>query len=197
MAKLNVLSISDVQSPLLYSARIRDRFHAVDLVLSCGDLPYFYLEYIISTLDMPLFFVRGNHDKRVEYGVAGPTTGPQGGIDLHQRVINHQGLLLAGVEGCVRYNLGPYQYSQAEMWEHVLRLAPFLLANRLRYGRYLDIFLTHAPPWASTTNPTGPTRGSRPSAGCSLPLNPNITSTGTSTSTGRTPPGLPPSAGRR
>ncbi|MFM8320030.1 MAG: metallophosphoesterase, partial [Chloroflexota bacterium] len=29
---------------------------------------------------------------------------------------------------------------------HVLRLAPGLLYNRARYGRYLDVFVTHAAP---------------------------------------------------
>jgi len=29
----------------------------------------------------------------------------------------------------------------------VLQDAPRLLLNRLRYGRYLDIFVTHASPW--------------------------------------------------
>jgi Icc-related predicted phosphoesterase len=38
-------------------------------------------------------------------------------------------------------------YSQAEMWMHVFSLLPGLLLNRLRYGRYLDVFVTHAPPW--------------------------------------------------
>ena len=33
------------------------------------------------------------------------------------------------------------------MWGHVLSLAPGLMLNRLQYGRYLDIFVTHAAPW--------------------------------------------------
>jgi Icc-related predicted phosphoesterase len=32
------------------------------------------------------------------------------------------------------------------MWWHVYRLVPGLLRNRLVYGRYLDVFVTHAPP---------------------------------------------------
>jgi Icc-related predicted phosphoesterase len=54
---------------------------------------------------------------------------------------------MAGVEGSLRYNTGPYQYTQNQMWMHVFRLVPQLFINRLRYGRFLDIFITHAPPW--------------------------------------------------
>jgi uncharacterized protein len=53
---------------------------------------------------------------------------------------------MAGVEGSIRYKPGPFQYSQQEMWRNVFRLVPGLIRNRLRFGRYLDIFITHAPP---------------------------------------------------
>jgi Icc-related predicted phosphoesterase len=105
------------------------------------------MEYLISILDKPLFYVRGNHAKVMEYGEAGPRSGPHGGFDLHQEVVNQDSLLLAGVEGSLRYRHGPFQYTQAGMWRHVLALTPGLLQNRLLYGRYLDIFVTHAAPW--------------------------------------------------
>jgi Icc-related predicted phosphoesterase len=90
--------------------------------------------------------VRGNHDKQVEYHTSGECKGPAGGVDLHGRVVNYNGLLMAGVEGSLRYRDGPYQYTQTEMFGNVLRLVPGLLWNRLRYGRYLDLFVSHAPP---------------------------------------------------
>ena len=140
------LTLSDVQLQQIYSARIRERFSAVDLVISCGDLPYYYQEYVISMLDKPLFFVRGNHDKMIEYSEAGNRAAPRGGVNLHRRVLNHKGLLLAGVEGSLRYREGPFQYSQFEMWMHVFSLAPRMLYNKFRHGRYLDVLATHAPP---------------------------------------------------
>jgi Icc-related predicted phosphoesterase len=33
------------------------------------------------------------------------------------------------------------------MWGHVLSLVPGLLRNKLRHGRYLDIFVSHSPSW--------------------------------------------------
>ena len=54
---------------------------------------------------------------------------------------------MAGIEGSLLYNYGPYQYTQAQMWMMVFELVPKLLLNYMRYGRFLDIFITHAPPW--------------------------------------------------
>lgn len=146
---MNILTVSDVENSLIYSPLIKERFQDIDLAISCGDLSYFYLEYIISALDIPLFFVRGNHAKEVEYSQTGNRKAPWGAIDLHKKVIrdNISGLLLAGIEGCVRYNQSNYQYTQEEMWLMVMNLVPGLLLNKLRFGRFLDIFVSHAPPW--------------------------------------------------
>lgn len=138
--------MSDTILQQIYSPNIREKFADIDLVICCGDLPYYYQEYVICMLDKPLFFVRGNHDKEVEYGEAGDRVAPEGGLDLHQRVICHRGILLAGVEGSLRYREGPFQYSQFEMWTHVFHLIPRFIYNRIRLGRYLDVFITHAPP---------------------------------------------------
>ncbi|HMD89553.1 MAG TPA: metallophosphoesterase [Anaerolineaceae bacterium] len=145
---MKILSVSDVELGFIYSPLIIDRFKDVDLVISCGDLPYYYLEFIISLLNVPLYYVRGNHASPIESGSGGDRSSPWGAIDLHQKARRAaNGLLLAGIEGSVRYNLGPYQYSQGEMWWMVWKLVPGLFLNKLRFGRYLDIFVSHAPPW--------------------------------------------------
>jgi len=143
---MKILSVADVLLPFIYSPQVRSRFAGVDLVIACGDLPYYYQEYILNMLDIPLFFVRGNHDKLVEHGQAGQRAAPDGGLDLHLRAVRFKGLLLAGVQGSLRYRPGEFQYSQFEMWENVWTLVPRLLKNRILYGRYLDVFVTHAPP---------------------------------------------------
>ncbi len=132
---------------MIYSPQIVDRFQQVDVIISCGDLPYYYLEYMISMLNRPLYYVRGNHAPVVEYGSGGDRQFPLGGCNIHRRTLKTPaGLLIAGVEGSLRYNKGPCQYTQREMWLHVIHLIPGMVYNRLRYGRYLDIFVTHAPP---------------------------------------------------
>lgn len=143
---MKILSLSDTVLDFIYSPQVVPRFADVDLVLGCGDIPYYYLEYVISKLDKPTFYVRGNHASVMEYSELGSRSEPHGGVDLHRRVIHHRGVLLAGVEGSLRYRPGPFQYSQGEMLGFVLMLVPRLLANRMQYGRFLDIFISHAPP---------------------------------------------------
>jgi hypothetical protein len=135
-------------------------------VLGCGDLPYYYLEYIVTLLDVPLYYVPGNHDRREQYLSDGRIVHRAEGCEpLDQRAValpamtlasrraargaEQPGprLLLAGLGGSLRYNrdVGP-QHTEAEMLGRVAGLAPGLAANRLRYGRFLDILVTHAPP---------------------------------------------------
>lgn len=142
-----VLSVSDKVASFIYSPQIHNRFKGVDLIIGCGDLDYYYLEFMVSSLDAQLFYVRGNHDKVVEYSGPVQRTAPGGGVNLHRKIINHEGLLLAGVEGSMRYRPGMFQYTQEEMWGHVLSLVPGFILNKIRYGRFLDVFVSHAPPF--------------------------------------------------
>lgn len=56
-------------------------------------------------------------------------------------------LLLTGISGSIKYNDGLCQYTDLEMTLHLLKLVPKLLFNKLFYGRFTDIFLTHATPY--------------------------------------------------
>ena len=148
---MRILTVSDKVEPVLYGPYIRERVGQIDLILACGDLPYYYLEYIVSLLDRPLYYVHGNHDKAILRATdLNPMPGAAGlgwGVNLHTHTACHQGLLLAGFEGCRVYNPGAlYQYSESQVQGQTLALGLRLLANRLRYGRYLDILITHAPP---------------------------------------------------
>ncbi|HEX7556580.1 MAG TPA: metallophosphoesterase [Leptolinea sp.] len=145
---MKILSVSDIELNLIYSPQIVDQFKQVDIIVSCGDLPYYYLEYMISMLNKPLYYVRGNHNPVIENNSEWERHFPLGGWNIHRKVTQTSGgMLLAGIEGCLRYNTGPQQYTQREMWVHVFHLIPKLFINRLRYGRFLDLFITHAPPW--------------------------------------------------
>jgi Icc-related predicted phosphoesterase len=160
VSSLKILAVSDIEDGLIYSAAIKERYKGVDLVISCGDLPYYYLEYIISMLDVPLYFVLGNHANTIEITSGGEKRMPWGAIDIHRKCIRtSNGLLVAGIEGCLRYNYGPHQYTQNEMWMMAFGLVPSLLLNRLLYGRYLDILATHAPPWKIHDKDDLPHRG--------------------------------------
>lgn len=140
---MRVLTVSDVIVESLYGPALRDIARDAAFVVSCGDLPSAYLEYIVSMLDIPLFYVMGNHGTR-----GGKQGEPEGCVNVDGKVVRCQGLLLAGLEGSIRYNTAPrYQYSENEMRAKIALLARKLLMNRLRYGRFLDILITHAPPY--------------------------------------------------
>jgi len=149
---MRILTISDKVEPVLYGPYIRERVGNVDLILACGDLPDYYLDYIASLLDVPLYYVHGNHDKvpdrRTDHpAVTGVSSAFNWAVNLHRRRANYRGLLLAGLEGCRQYNPGaPFQYTEAQVKRQVQALSGQLLLNKLRYGRYLDILITHAPP---------------------------------------------------
>jgi Icc-related predicted phosphoesterase len=159
---MRFLTVSDEVVPAIYSLNIKDRFPDVRSVLGCGDLPHYYLEFIVTLLAVPCFYVEGNHD-RVEYSAGGEElNAPRGCISLEGRSVGHEGLLLAGLGGSIRYNKDAgAQYTEREMLARIWRLTPRLLLNRLRYGRYVDILLTHAPPFGIHNGPDFPHRGFR------------------------------------
>ena len=73
---MKILTLSDRVEPILHDQFDRRQFADVDLVLACGDLPPEYLSFVSGKLNVPLYFVRGNHDLRYDAG------SPQGCINL-------------------------------------------------------------------------------------------------------------------
>lgn len=144
---MKILSLSDIVLDSVYTPSLRYRYGDVDLVLGCGDMPYYYLEFVVDVLNKPVFFVRGNHANVVEYSHRGERTSPHGAVDLHRKIIQHKNLIFGGIEGGLRYRPGPFMYTQGEMWSHVFSLVPGMLANYIRYHRFIDIFVTHSPAW--------------------------------------------------
>ena len=89
---VKVLVISDEVAPALHVRMLRDL--SPDLVLSAGDLPWDYLEYVATAVDAPLVFVPGNHDPALEraklrrngtYTVAGLPVDSPAPAGRHQR----------------------------------------------------------------------------------------------------------------
>ena len=144
---MKILTLSDTVVSLVHSTKVAERFRGVDLVLSCGDLPYDYLEFVVTMLGKPLYYVFGNHAQSQLVRADGTvSTEPGGCQNLHMRTVNHNGLLIGGLEGSMRYRPGSHQYTQSEMRFLTWRMAPRLWKNRLQHGRPLDILITHAPP---------------------------------------------------
>ncbi len=146
---MKILAISDEVVDFIYSPRVVDRFGDVDLVVGCGDLPFYYLEFVVTILNKPVYFVPGNHDARNQYMSDGRViTHAEGCVNLDQKIEFEQDLILAGLGGSIRYRPdGIHQYTETEMAGRITALVPRFWYNRLRYGRALDILITHSPPF--------------------------------------------------
>jgi uncharacterized protein len=161
---MRVLAVSDKVEPVLYSGAVNERIGPVDLIVSCGDLPLYYIEYLVSMINRPCYYVFGNHGREVEFhgGNWEARSVPQGAVDLHATARHEGGLLLAGLEGSIRYNeSSKYQYTEQGMWRQIGRMVPRLLLNRARYGRFLDVLVAHSPPWGIHDQPDRAHQGFR------------------------------------
>lgn len=157
---MQFLTVSDEVVPSIYSLNIKERFGHVQSVLACGDLPYYYLEFIVTMLGVPLFYVLGNHDTIEETSNGDILTEARGCTLLEGKVILHDGWLIGGLGGSIRYNddTAP-QYTDQQMMMRIWRMTPQLLLNKVRHGRHIDILLTHAPPLGIHNGPSRPHRG--------------------------------------
>ena len=144
---VRLLAVSDEVEPQLLDERTVEAQGHVDLVIGCGDLPADYLDALTTIYAAPLVFVRGNHDPPGRQGDY-----PQAS-EIDGRVVKEHGLLIAGLEGSIRYSDGPHQYTERQMMAKVraLRL-------RLRL-RHLDILITHGPPAGVKEGTDAPHRG--------------------------------------
>jgi Icc-related predicted phosphoesterase len=129
-----------------------------DIIVSCGDLPFDYLEFLVSSFNVPLLYVPGNHDPSVKRADTTwmaleqevPIPGPEGCDNVDGRVMEVRGLRIAGLGGSLRYKQGPNQYTQAQMRWRALNLEFRLRLKRVRSGRKLDVLITHSPPFGVT-----------------------------------------------
>jgi hypothetical protein len=148
--RLQVLAVSDEVDQRIYSSSIRERMGDIDMIIGCGDLPASYLEFLTDALHRPVYYVLGNHAEEItRTGVRGETRHPEGCTDVGFKVERDpvSGLIIAGLPGSPRYSdQDPVQFTEFQMAMHMIRMAPRLIWNKLRYGRPLDMLVTHSPP---------------------------------------------------
>ena len=143
---MKILAVSDEVVERLYDLCSAGQFRDVEMILGCGDLPYNYLENIVTLLNVPLYYVPGNHDP--EYDEAISLAHAEGGSNLDLRSIRQKSFLIGGFGGSIQYRPdGTNQYSQHEAYLRAFRLLPRFLVNRLKYGRVLDVLISHSPPF--------------------------------------------------
>jgi 3',5'-cyclic AMP phosphodiesterase CpdA len=153
-----------------------------DVVVSCGDLPFEYLEYIVTVLSVPLLYVPGNHDPDLSArpleqrealrpglligygdapqpllvrGFAAPP-GPEGCVNVDGRVVEAAGLVVAGLGGSINYAEGSNRYTQGQMRRRALRLTIGARLRRPLRRRAVDVLVTHSPPLGVGDEPDDP-----------------------------------------
>jgi uncharacterized protein len=146
---LRLLAVSDEVEPQLLDEKTVAGQGRIDLLIGCGDLPADYLDGLATLYAAPLVFVRGNHDPPDRKGDYPPDA------EIDGRVVTERGLLIAGLEGCIRYSGGPHQYTERQMTAKALALR-----FRLR-GRRPDVLITHGPPAGINEGSDPPHRGLR------------------------------------
>jgi Icc-related predicted phosphoesterase len=143
---VKILALSDQVVERVYTLSSNGHFQGVELILGCGDMPYTYLEYLVTILNVPMFYVPGNHDPRFD-----PRSGnacAEGGSNLDLKIVRFKKFLIGGFGGSIRYRPdGVNQYTQTEAYLRVFALLPRLILNRVQYGRALDVLISHSPPF--------------------------------------------------
>lgn len=131
---MRILLLADEESKYYWDYFEQKKLDGIDLILSCGDLAPQYLSFLATFAKAPVLYIRGNHDYCYD------ETPPDGCICIDDDVYNYRGLRIMGLGGCMSYNYGPLQYTQAEMKKRVRKLR-----RKVKKNGGIDILLTHSP----------------------------------------------------
>ena len=131
---MKLLLVSDTEDKALWDYYSPSRVEGIDLIISCGDLDPEYLQFLVTMINRPLLYVRGNHDRYYD------DNPPCGCTCIEDSIYDFRGLRIIGLGGSMRYKPGMDQYSENQMRGRIRRLAPQI---RLRNG--FDLLVTHAP----------------------------------------------------
>jgi Icc-related predicted phosphoesterase len=143
---VKILAVSDEVVERLYTLCASGHFREIEMILGCGDLPYPYLENLLTFLNIPLFYVPGNHDPT--YNADNHLAHVEGGSNLDLKVVRFKHFLIGGFGGSIRYRPdATNQYSQSDAYLRAFRMLPRLLLNQVKYKRALDVLITHSPPF--------------------------------------------------
>lgn len=132
---MKILAIADEEEKALWDYYDPEKTRGVDLIISCGDLKARYLEFLETMLNVPLLYVRGNHDTQYDYNP------PEGCIDIDDRVYEYQGLRILGLGGSMRYIPDRKdQYTEEEMERRIAKInRQIVLMNGI------DMVVAHSP----------------------------------------------------
>lgn len=155
---MKILCVSDTTNSLAFSPSVAEIYKGTDLILSCGDMPLDSHDYLTTMLRKDVYYVYGNHNlkdfrknvlrEKNNMSLPNEMTEKFYGFMLDGKCMRDKksGLIIAGLGGSMFYNGGDSQYSETQMKRRIWKLGYKLMRNKRKYGRYLDILITHAPP---------------------------------------------------
>ena len=82
---MKILVVADRESRYLWDYFEKDKFQGIDLILSCGDLDANYLSFLATLSDIPVLYVRGNHDDSYAQKPPGGCICVENRIYVHKR----------------------------------------------------------------------------------------------------------------
>ena len=131
---MKLLLLADEPSKALWDYYSPEKLRDIELIISCGDLPAPYLEFLVTMGRAPVVYVPGNHDS------AYTTKPPEVCECVDGNMFVYKGLRIFGLGGSMQYKPGAFMYTEKAMRARVKKAAWTLR----KYGG-MDIFVTHAP----------------------------------------------------
>ncbi|MCM1088884.1 MAG: metallophosphoesterase [Muribaculaceae bacterium] len=132
---IKIMLLADEESKLLYDYYDPKYLEGIDLIISCGDLRPEYLSFFVTLANVPLLYVKGNHDTKYD------KKPPEGCICIEDTIYVFQGVRILGLGGSMEYRPGAAnQYTEQEMQSRIRKLW-----FKLWRHKGFDILVTHAP----------------------------------------------------
>ena len=131
---MKILLLADEPSRSLWDYYSPEKLAGIELIISCGDLPAAYLEFLVTMCHAPVLYVPGNHD---EAYVKKP---PEGCENIDGTMYVYRGLRIFGLGGSMQYKPGTYMYTENAMRRRILRAK-----RTIWHFGGMDILVTHSP----------------------------------------------------
>ncbi len=140
---MKILAVADEIAKSYYDHYREGILRDIDLIISCGDLPRGYLEFLVTMARCPLIYVRGNHDDIYS------KEPPAGCICIEDRIYEYQGVRFLGLGGSCRYRPdGINMYTEKQMKRRISRINRKIFLGRWRSSDRnkppFDVLVTHA-----------------------------------------------------
>ena len=148
---MKLLLIADKEEKYLWdfwSPQTAEDLSDIGLILSAGDLDADYLEFLVTMLNVPLVYVRGNHDGMYD------EKPPEGCVSADGEIVevicgkgaSKEKVRILGLGGSMKYRGdSDDMFTEKEMAWRIAGLWKQFLRGLIRGKKGFDILLTHAP----------------------------------------------------